>query len=162
MGSPRRSWSSRTPGRRPSHCSSSGSTRRSGRRSGGWVSSGLKAYAYAFVFFTGTVSFALAEHVPNWDTLVHRMDPWVTVHGALMVLAGLAFGWSVVQARVFPRWTGVALMAGVVQVAASSGLPEAVQTAPAGVRDAALVGMGASLWLARRERRRVRGEGGSR
>jgi len=108
------------------------------------------------------VSFALAEHVPNWDTLVHRMDPWVTVHGALMVLAGLAFGWSVGQARVFPRWTGVALMAGVVQVAASSGLPEAVQTAPAGVRDAALVGMGASLWLARRERRRVRGEGGSR
>jgi hypothetical protein len=43
-------------------------------------------------------------------------------------------------------------MAGVVLVAVSSGLPDIVQTASAGVRDLAIVGMGASLLFARRER----------
>ena len=123
---------------------------------------GAVAYAYAFVFFTGTVSFALADHIPNWDTLVNRMDPWVTIHGALMVVAGLGFGWAVIRARVLPRWTGVALMAGVVLVAASSGLPEGAQTAAAGVRDAAFVGMGGSVWVALRERHALHRSGPGR
>jgi hypothetical protein len=113
---------------------------------------GAIGYAYTFIFFTGTVSFALANHARDWDALVHRMDPWVTIHGALMVLFGLAFGWAVVRARVFPRWTGVVLMGGVVLVAASSGLPEAAQTAAAGVRDMAFAAMGASVLFARRSR----------
>jgi hypothetical protein len=113
---------------------------------------GAVGYAYAFIFFTGTVTFALANHTRNWDALVDRMGPWVSIHGVLMVLAGLAFGWAVIRARVLPRWTGVTLMAGVVLVAASSGLPEAAQTAAAGVRDAAFVGMGASVLFARRSR----------
>jgi hypothetical protein len=40
-------------------------------------------------------------------------------------------------------------MAGVVLIAASSGLPDLVQTAAAGVRDLAFAGMGASLVLSR-------------
>jgi hypothetical protein len=113
---------------------------------------GAVGYAYAYIFFTGTVTFALANHTPNWDALIHRMGPWVGIHGALMVLAGLAFGWAVVRARVFPRWTGVSLMAGVVLVAASSGLPDAAQTVAAGVRDAAFAAMGAKALLSRRSR----------
>jgi hypothetical protein len=113
---------------------------------------GALGYAYGFIFFTGTVTFALANHTRNWDALVDRMGPWISIHGALMVLAGLAFGWAVIRARVFPRWTGVTLMAGVVLVAASSGLPEAAQTAASGVRDAAFAAMGASALFARRSR----------
>jgi hypothetical protein len=67
---------------------------------------GALGYAYAFIFFTGTVTFALANHTRNWDALVDRMGRWISIHGALMVLAGLAFGWAVIRARVFPRWTG--------------------------------------------------------
>jgi hypothetical protein len=37
-------------------------------------------------------------------------------------------------------------------VAASSGLPEIAQTAAAGIRDLAFVGMGASLLFSRRDR----------
>jgi hypothetical protein len=113
---------------------------------------GAVVYAYSFVFFTGTVVFALVNGTRNWDALVDQLGMWVTIHGALMVLSGLAFGFAVVRAGVLPRWTGVALMTGVVLVAASSGLPDALQTASAGVRDLAFAGMGASLLHARRAR----------
>jgi len=113
---------------------------------------GALAYAYTFVFFAGTVSFALTTHARDWDILVNRMSPWVTIHGGLIVLAGLAFGLAVVRARVLPRWTGLTLMAGVVLVAASSGLPDVVQTASAGVRDLAFVGMGMGVLVRGRRR----------
>jgi hypothetical protein len=47
------------------------------------------------------------------------------IHGAVMVLAGLGFGVAVIRAKVLPRWTAVALMAGVVLVAVSQTLPKA-------------------------------------
>ncbi len=115
---------------------------------------GAVGYAYAFIFFTGTVSFALADQTRDWNALVHRMGPWIAIHGVVMVLAGLAFGLAVIRAGVLPRWTGVTLMVGVVLVAASSGLPEAAQTVSAAVRDLAFAGMGASLVFARRGRLR--------
>jgi hypothetical protein len=111
---------------------------------------GAIVYAYAFIFFTGTVMLALVDNTPDWDALVDRLDPWVTIHGALMVLGGLAFGLAVIRAGALPRWTGMLLIAGVVLVAASSGLPEIAQTAAAGVRDIAFAGMGASVLFARR------------
>lgn len=112
---------------------------------------GAIGYAYSFVFFTGTVVFALVNGTSDWNALVDQLDPWVTIHGVLMVVAGLAFGLAVIRAGVLPRWTGVTLMAGVVLVAVSSGLPDIAQTATAGVRDLAFAGMGASLLFARRE-----------
>jgi hypothetical protein len=84
---------------------------------------GAVGYAYAFIFFTGTVSFAPADHTRDWNALVHRMGPWIAIHGVVMVLAGLAFGLAVIRAGVLPRWTGVTLMVGVVLVAASSRPP---------------------------------------
>jgi hypothetical protein len=110
---------------------------------------GAIAYAYTFVFFTGTVLVALVDHTPNWDALVQRVGPAITIHGAVMVVAGVAFGWAVVRARVLPRWSGALLMFGVGFVSLSSGLPEPVQILAAGARDAAFVAMGVAV-LAKR------------
>lgn len=104
--------------------------------------------------FTGTVVFALLNRTSSWDGLVDQVGPWLTIHGLLMVLAGLAFGLAVARAGVLPRWTGAALMAGVVLVAVSSGLPDIAQTASAGVRDLGFASMGASLLVTGRRLRR--------
>jgi hypothetical protein len=102
-------------------------------------------YAYTFVFFSGTVVFALAQRTTNWDVLVQRLGPAIAIHGILMVVAGLTLGFTMVQAAVLPRWTAWTLMVGVVLVAASSGLPDLAKTASAGIRDLAFAAMGASL-----------------
>jgi hypothetical protein len=106
---------------------------------------GAVGYAYAYVFFTGTVLLALVNNSTDWDTLVGDLEPWVTLHGLLMVVAGSAFGLAVIKARVLPRWTGLLLIFGVVLVALASPLSGATQTLCAGVRDLAFAGMGLSL-----------------
>lgn len=103
------------------------------------------AYALAYVFFTWTVVYALYHGVPDYSTLSDELGGWMTLAGATMVLAGLAFGWATIRAGVLPRWTAVALMAGVVMVAASQGAPDVVQLAAAAVRDLGFAGMGAAL-----------------
>lgn len=106
------------------------------------------AYAYAFVYFTGTVVYALVDGTADYDALSDALNPWLTIHGAIMVIAGLAFGYAVVKAGILSPWTGIALGAGVVLVAASQGAPEGVQLVAAGVRDLGFAGMGASLLYA--------------
>jgi hypothetical protein len=106
---------------------------------------GAAGYAYAYVFFTGTVLVALVHHARDWETLVRDLGPWVTLHGLLMLVAGSAFGVAVVGAGVLPRWSGVLLIAGVVLVALSSMLPSTAQMLSAGVRDLAFAAMGWSL-----------------
>jgi hypothetical protein len=103
------------------------------------------AYAYSYVFFTGTVVYALTEHIRDYADLSQRLQPWMTIHGAIMVLAGVGFGIGVLRARMLPRWTGVALMAGVVVVALTQNAPEGVQVLAAAIRDLAFAGMGAAL-----------------
>jgi hypothetical protein len=110
---------------------------------------GTIVYAYSFVYFTGTVLFALANGTSNWEALVDKLGVWMTIHGALMVFAGVAFGVAVAKAGVLPRWTGLTLIAGVVLIAVSAGFPRVVQTASAGVRDLAFGGMGAFLLVTR-------------
>jgi hypothetical protein len=116
---------------------------------------GAVGYAYSFIFFSSTVVVALANRTRDWDALVAQFGPWVTIHGALMLVAGSAFGLAVIRAGVLPRWTGVALVAGVILVAVSSLLPAVAQVVAAGVRDLAFAGMGASMLLARRPQRRT-------
>jgi hypothetical protein len=111
-------------------------------RLGRWSAIG---YAYSFLFFTGTVVYALVDHTKDYATLSDRLNPWMTLHGAIMVLAGLAFGYAVVRAAILPRWTGVALGAGVVLVAVSQNMPEGIQVVAAAIRDLGFFGMGASL-----------------
>jgi hypothetical protein len=108
------------------------------------------AYAYTFVFFTGTVLYALVADVPNWDALVNSMPGWINVHSVLMIVAGTGFGVAVVRARVLPRWTGLALIAGMVLIAVAAVLPAAAGTAAAAVRDLAFLGMGAAVLRAAR------------
>jgi hypothetical protein len=115
---------------------------------------GAVGYGYAFVFFTSTVVVALANRTSDWDALNAQFGPWIAIHGALMVVAGSAFGLAVIRAGVLPRWTGVALVTGVILVAVSSVLPPIAQTAAAGIRDFAFAGMGASILLARRPKPR--------
>ncbi len=103
------------------------------------------AYAYSFVYFTGTVAYALIRDTGNYGDLSEQLQPWMTIHGGIMVLAGLGFGIAVITAGVLPRWTGAVLMAGVVLVAISQNWPAAVQVVAAGIRDLAFAGMGVAL-----------------
>ncbi len=114
---------------------------------------GAIGYSYTFIFYSSTVVVALANGTRDWDALVAQFGPWVTIHGALMLVAGSAFGVAVIRAGVLPRWTGAALVAGVILVGMSSTLPAIAQVASAAIRDLAFAGMGAALLLPSREAR---------
>ncbi|MCU1367707.1 MAG: hypothetical protein JWN39_3346, partial [Ilumatobacteraceae bacterium] len=103
------------------------------------------AYAYSYVFFTSTVVYALVRHTADWTTLQDELGAWLTVHSVMMVVAGALLGVSIVRAHVLPRWTGITLCVGMVLMAVTAGLPEALRTVSAGIRDLAFAGMGASL-----------------
>jgi hypothetical protein len=111
-------------------------------RLGAWAAG---AYALAYVFFTWTVAYALYHGVPDYDTLSDELGTWMFLGGAVMVVAGLAFGLATIRAGVLPRWSAVALMAGVVLVAATQNAPDAAQLLAAGIRDLGFAGMGAAL-----------------
>ena len=102
-------------------------------------------YAYTFVFFTSTVVYALVDHTRDWDALTSAFGAWMTVHSALMVIAGIALGVATVRARVLPRWTGAVLVLGMILMTVATALPDVAQTLAAGVRDLAFAGMGAAL-----------------
>jgi hypothetical protein len=108
-------------------------------------------YAYAYVFFTWTVVYALIHDVPDYDALSDAFGVWMTAHGALMVLGGVGFAHAVRRAGRLPGWTAGLLATGVVLVAATQGAPELVQLAAAGVRDLGFAGMGAVLLLGARQ-----------
>lgn len=114
-------------------------------RIGRWGQVSAVAYAYAYVFFTGTVVYALIAGTSDFDALSRDLSPWMVLHGAVMVFAGLGFGYAVIKAKVLPSWTGIAVMVGVVLVSVSHGLPAGAQVTAAGIRDLAFAGMGASL-----------------
>src|SRR5918994_4789539 len=101
------------------------------------------AYAYAYVFFTGTVVYALLNSTEDFDELGEALNPAMTIHGAVMVAAGLAPGYATYKAATLPRWTGIALAVGVALVAL--GLPAAAGLIAIAIRDAAFAGMGVAL-----------------
>lgn len=112
----------------------------------GWLGLlGAAAYAYSYVFFTSTVVYALVAGVPDYPTLTAIFGPWMTVHGALMLIGGVAFGVAVIRARVLPRWTGVCLTGGVVLVSLASGLPTFARAIGEAGPAVAFIGMGIAL-----------------
>ncbi|MEA2146481.1 MAG: hypothetical protein QOG59_2068 [Solirubrobacteraceae bacterium] len=115
---------------------------------------GALAYAYAFIFFTGTVAYALVDHTSDWNALTHRFGAWITIHSAIMVIAGIMFGLATIRAGALPRWTGATLILGMILMTAAMTLPDGAQTAAAGVRDLAFAGMGGSLLVSSSARRR--------
>jgi hypothetical protein len=106
---------------------------------------GAVAYAYTFVFFASTVVYALVNHTRDWNELKTQLGAWIAVHSVLMVLAGVMFGAAVIRAEVLPRWTGIALIAGMVLMAVTAGMPDVTRTMSAAIRDLAFAGMGAAL-----------------
>jgi hypothetical protein len=103
------------------------------------------AYAYSYVVFSGTVVYALVNATRDYATLTDQLHTVMFVHGAVMVVAGLGFGAAVIRARTLPSWTGIALIAGVVLVALTQHMPDAVQLLAAGLRDLGFAGMGAAI-----------------
>jgi hypothetical protein len=114
-------------------------------RIGGLGLFGAVAYAYSYVFFTTTVMYALIAGTPNYRALANVFGVWMTVHGLVMLLGGLAFGLAVIRTDVLPGWTGIALVVGVILVAAASGLPNLARTIAATLPAAAFTGMGSAL-----------------
>ncbi|MBJ7336108.1 hypothetical protein [Mycolicibacterium sp.] len=108
------------------------------------------AYAYSYVFFTGTVVYAIFHSTNDYAALTKDLGAWMTMHGVVMVLSGLGFGVAVIRAGVLPAWTGLTLMVGVLAVAASQTAPEGVQVIAAAIRATAFAGMGLALVLRRR------------
>jgi hypothetical protein len=121
----------------------------------GWASAW--AYAYSFVFFTGTVVYALVRGIDTYSELTDQLGPLMVAHGALMVVAGVGFGTAVLRAQVLPGWTAVALIIGVVLVALTQTMPTGAGLAAAAIRDTAFAGMGASLLQPGRRRRMAAG-----
>jgi hypothetical protein len=103
------------------------------------------AYAYSYVFFTGTVVYALVNATSDYNTLSRELQPWMTLHGGVMLLAGVGFGAAVLRSGTLPRWTGITLIAGVILVCVSQTLPEGPQLIAAAIRDLGFAGMGAAL-----------------
>jgi hypothetical protein len=111
------------------------------------------SYAYAYVVFTGTVAYALVNHIKDYQALSDQLGAVMITHGATMVLAGLGFGYAVFRTRLLPAWTGLCLMVGVVLVALAQGMSDGTQLAAAGIRDLAFAGMGAALLRTQQRRR---------
>jgi hypothetical protein len=107
------------------------------------------AYAYAFVFFTGTVIYALVNETSDYAALSSDLGALMTLHGAIMVFAGIGFGVAVLRAGVLPAWTGIALGVGVMLVAATQTAPEGIQLIAAAIRDVSFAGMGLALLRSR-------------
>lgn len=102
-------------------------------------------YAYSYVVFTGTVAYALVNDTEDYASLAEELPVVMTVHGAVMVVAGLGIGYAVLRARTLPAWTALALMAGVVLVAITQDMPDVAALTAAGVRDLGFAGMGDAL-----------------
>jgi hypothetical protein len=117
---------------------------------------GAGGYAAVYVFFAWTVAYALANGTPDFDALTRDLDPWMTVGGVVMVIAGSVFGIAWLRAGVVPRWPAVVFMSGVVLVALASGLSEPVQLVAAGLRDVGVAAMGGALLLPLARRRAPR------
>jgi hypothetical protein len=112
---------------------------------GGWPSLvGAVMYSVAFVGFSATVLYPLVTGTRDADTVFDDFGAIYAIHAALALVGGLLFGASVLRARVFPRWTAFALIAGLLVTALLEvlGLPEGVQTVGTAVRSAAFAGMG--------------------
>lgn len=115
---------------------------------GGWPSlAGALLYGSSFVFFAGTTQYALVQKIPDYEVLLAELGPTYWAHGALMVLGGVLFGLATARAGVFPRWTGVLLVIGVLLnlLVGLLPVPDIGQVLGSVLRNAALIGMGVAL-----------------
>lgn len=108
---------------------------------------GSLLYGATFVYFAHTTLYALGAQVPDYETLWQQLGHLYTMHGILMILGGIAFGVASYRAKIFPRWTSVVFLAGIILnlsltlVAAA----ELLHTLGSAFRNLGLMGMGMYL-----------------
>lgn len=109
---------------------------------------GALAYGCAFIYFAHTTLLALTLGMPTYEALWGHLGGTYTLHGALMVVGGAAFGWATLRAGVLPAWTAVVFLAGIATnfVLALLPLPDLLQTLGTLLRNAGLAAMGWALW----------------
>jgi hypothetical protein len=114
-----------------------------------WLSYVALLYGVAFTYFAHTALVALAERTPTYEALWQRLGPPYTVHGALMVIGGLLFSWSVLRAGWLPRSAIVLFASGLLVnlILAFSSAPEILQTIGTAFHNLALVWMGIAILL---------------
>lgn len=108
---------------------------------------GALLYGAAFTYFAFTTLLALADGIPDYATLWQRTGFAYTVHGALMVVGGLSFGFAVLAARQLPRAAVLLFIAGLVANLAFAfvPVPETAQMIGSTVRNLGLIGIGHAL-----------------
>jgi hypothetical protein len=108
---------------------------------------GALLYGVAFTYFAHTALDALAEHTPTYEALWERLGPAYTIHGAMMVIGGLLFSWSVLQAGWLPRSAIVLFTTGLLVnlTLALTPAPELLQTIGTAIRNLGLVWMGTAI-----------------
>lgn len=105
---------------------------------------GALTYGYAFIYFAHTTLIALSTRAPDYETLWSSLGVMYTLHGAVMIVGGIAFAWATLGAAVLPRWTAAVFLGGVVLnfVLGLLPVPDLLQTAGTALRNAGLIGMG--------------------
>ncbi|MGE0463132.1 MAG: hypothetical protein AB7Q16_17340 [Vicinamibacterales bacterium] len=113
---------------------------------GTWALIGAVLHGFAFTYFAHTTLYALAAGVPDYESLWGRLGPGYSAHGALMVIGGLLFAGSAFRGKGLPRVAvslfAVGLLVNLVLALAPA--PDILQTVGTAVRNAGLVGIGAS------------------
>jgi hypothetical protein len=108
---------------------------------------GALLYGVAFTYFAHTTLYALAEQVPDYAALWGQLGHAYTVHGALMVLGGLLFGYSVLRAGLLPRLAIATFLAGITAnlVLSFMPVPEILQAIGSAIRNLGLAAMGYAI-----------------
>ena len=118
---------------------------------GGWLGLiGIVLYVISFIYFSSTAIYAIIKiknEISNYEIIYRELGAIYIIHGGLMVIGGILFGFSIIRANILPHITGVLLIAGLLINAIISFLPinPGFQIIGSIIRNIGLIGMGISL-----------------
>lgn len=109
---------------------------------------GAVGYGFAFIYFAHTTLLAVEQATTDYQRLWEQLGAEYTAHGILMIVAGLAFGWASLRARVLPGWAAALFLSGILLnlVLGLLPAPDILQTLGTALRNAGLIGMGVAAW----------------
>lgn len=114
----------------------------------GWLGlTGALLYGTAFIYFAHTTLISIEMSLPNYVVLWQRLGSVYTFHGGLMVVGGLAFGFSALKAGVLSRTGIILFIFGLLLnlLLALAPLPDIFQTIGSAIRNLGLIGIGLGL-----------------
>lgn len=105
---------------------------------------GALLYGAAFTYFAHTTLVALEQRVATYEGLWQQLGATYTAHGALMILGGLLFSWSMLRAGWLPKVPVMLFLAGITTnlVLALLPAPDILQTLGSAARNLGLAAMG--------------------